>query len=113
MENRCERCGRKLSDPQATYGWRCAEKMGLGDVLVNAPYEIFAKYTEGMEKAEKMFGNTFANSPKKLNDIITLSVASDIWKDLDNSKSEKAKNMLFKKILEKILLILSLISKMK
>ena len=92
MENRCERCGRKLSDPQANYGWRCAEKMGLGEVMSNVPYEIFAKYTHGMEKAENMFRSAFSDSPKKLDDIISLSVTSDIWKDIDNSKSDKAKN---------------------
>ncbi len=29
--NRCRRCNRPLSDPTDTYGWRCAEILGLAN----------------------------------------------------------------------------------
>ena len=31
--NRCKRCNRKLKDPFAQYGWRCAEILGIDEQL--------------------------------------------------------------------------------
>ena len=33
MENRCQRCDRVLSDPNAVFGWRCAEILGVSGQL--------------------------------------------------------------------------------
>jgi len=95
-QNRCQRCGRKLSDPQATYGWRCAEKLGVSEAMSGAPYEIFRRFTEGMEKAERMFGKLFKNSPQKLKDILSSMAKISIWTGTNDKKAEKEKSNLFK-----------------
>ena len=42
MENRCQRCNRELSDPNASYGWRCAEILGIDNFesSLNSEYKI-------------------------------------------------------------------------
>jgi hypothetical protein len=32
-KNRCLRCNRELKDPNARYGWRCAEILGVDENL--------------------------------------------------------------------------------
>ncbi len=97
-ENKCKRCGRKLSNPQASYGWRCAEKMGLAETMSMMPYEIFARFTEGIEKATRMFKDAFGNNPEKMKNIELAVIRTILWDGIDNKKYADAKSDLFKAV---------------
>ena len=97
-QNTCQRCARKLSNPQATYGWRCAEKLGVAEVLSKAPYQIFLKFTEGIQKAERMFKNLFEHSTRKMNDILSSVAKWNLWEGIDEKKAQNAKKQVFKKV---------------
>ena len=58
MENRCQRCDRVLSDPNAVFGWRCAEILGVSGELSKMGADIFRKFVDGVMKAQKLFGNS-------------------------------------------------------
>ena len=57
MENRCQRCNRELSDPDAVFGWRCAEILGVSGELSKMGADIFRKFVNGVKKVQKLFGN--------------------------------------------------------
>ena len=47
--NRCDRCGRPIKDPNAKYGWRCAEIIAAGESLtidLSAIFYMLEKYTD-------------------------------------------------------------------
>ncbi|MEA4968934.1 MAG: hypothetical protein VB051_00225 [Candidatus Pelethousia sp.] len=50
--NRCERCNRKLSDPAARYGWRCAEILGVTKSLNYAGDETYRSYMQAIKEAD-------------------------------------------------------------
>ena len=52
-ENRCARCNRKLKDPNALYGWRCAEILGVSENLNIAGDESFIRFLISIDLAEK------------------------------------------------------------
>lgn len=54
MENRCQRCDRVLSDPNAVFGWRCAEILGVSGELSKMGADIFRKFVDGVMKAQKL-----------------------------------------------------------
>jgi hypothetical protein len=59
----CLRCGRDLIDPNAKYGWRCAEKVGIpygknSDLIKKYP-ELEKKYNLLSEKSKKKFYEYF------------------------------------------------------
>ena len=58
MENRCQRCDRVLSDPNAVFGWRCAEILGVSGELSKMGADIFRKFVDGVMKAQRLFGNS-------------------------------------------------------
>ena len=51
-ENRCLRCNRVISDPNAQYGWRCAEILGVSEDLNYAGDEAFRAFILGITEAE-------------------------------------------------------------
>lgn len=51
-ENRCERCNRKLKDPNAQYGWRCAEILGVSEGLNYSGDSVFDRYISGISAAD-------------------------------------------------------------
>ena len=42
--NRCRRCNRKLSNPYAVYGWRCARKLGVAETLNYSGDKAYRSY---------------------------------------------------------------------
>ena len=58
MENRGQRCDRVLSDPNAVFGWRCAEILGVSGELSKMGADIFRKFVDGVMKAQRLFGNS-------------------------------------------------------
>ena len=52
-ENRCLRCNRKLSDPNARYGWRCAEIMQKEGLLNYAGDNSFDAFMDGIRLADE------------------------------------------------------------
>lgn len=52
-ENRCERCNRIISDPNARYGWRCAEILGVSEELNYAGDEVFRAFILGVKAADR------------------------------------------------------------
>ena len=47
-ENRCRRCNRKLIDPDAVYGWRCAKKLGVSVYMVSADGLMWQYFYDGI-----------------------------------------------------------------
>ena len=48
-QTRCDRCGRPIKDPNAKYGWRCAEIIAAGGSLtidLSAIFSMLEKYTD-------------------------------------------------------------------
>ena len=58
MENRCQRCDRVLSDPNAVFGWRCAEILGVSGQLSKMGADIFRKFVDGVMKAQRLFAGS-------------------------------------------------------
>ncbi len=52
-ENRCRRCNRKLGDPNALYGWRCAQIMQKDGLLNYAGDNSFEAFIEGIRIADQ------------------------------------------------------------
>ena len=47
-ENRCRRCNRKLIDPDAVYGWRCAKKLGVSTHMATADGLMWQYFYDGI-----------------------------------------------------------------
>ena len=74
-QNYCDRCGRPIKDPNAKYGWRCAEIVAAGGSLtvdLSAILTILEKYADFSFEAQRdlfevcgIFNKmlTFASSP--------------------------------------------------
>ena len=92
-ENRCRRCNRKLIDPDAVYGWRCAKKLGLSthmpsldwlkqqaiydtnlvmDIIIASGYEL--NYLEAMDLYESVYKWSLA---KETDDQLLMDMAYD------------------------------------
>ncbi len=56
-ENRCERCNRKLKDPNAQYGWRCAEILGISENLNYSGDSAFDRYLSGISAADSFLAD--------------------------------------------------------
>ena len=61
MENRCQRCNRKLSDPNAQYGWRCAEILGIDNLNSNLSSEYKIALANSIAKTENMMQGSNLN----------------------------------------------------
>ena len=92
-ENRCRRCNRKLIDPDAVYGWRCAKKLGVNthmpsldwlkqqaiydtnlvmDIIIVSGYEL--NYLEAMDLYESVYKWSLA---KETDDQLLMDMAYD------------------------------------
>ena len=92
-ENRCRRCNRKLIDPDAVYGWRCAKKLGVSthmpsldwlkqqaiydtnlvmDIIIASGYEL--NYLEAMDLYESVYKWSLA---KETDDQLLMDMAYD------------------------------------
>ena len=63
--NRCRRCNRKLSNPYAVYGWRCARKLGVAETLNYSGDNAYRSYMDGIRKADEFIKINKINPKKK------------------------------------------------
>lgn len=96
MENRCQRCNRKLSDPNAQYGWRCAEILGISDELLNMDADTFRKIVDGVMKAESLFGKSniqFTDERRK--NLYSAFAKMSLWEGIDEKKVKQAREEVY------------------
>ncbi len=61
MENRCQRCNRELSDPNANYGWRCAEILGIDNLEKGLSEEYKIALANSIVKTDNMINGSNIN----------------------------------------------------
>lgn len=65
MENRCQRCNRKLSDPSSAYGWRCAELLGVDNLDKNLSGKYKIDLENSIAKTQNMIQGSNINLSEK------------------------------------------------
>ena len=92
MENRCQRCDRVLSDPNAVFGWRCAEILGVSGELSKMGADIFRKFVDGVMKAQRLFGNSnFEFTDKQWKKLYSAFAKMSLWDGVDERKVKEAR----------------------
>lgn len=93
--NRCRRCDRPLSNPSDTYGWRCAEIVGLGEeadanilddgelLLYNDYINLHSLHTKSEPRGSfttkgKNYKNTFVKEETEKPEEIKYNVITDV-----------------------------------
>ena len=89
-QNTCDRCDRKLVDPNAQYGWRCAKLVGspVNSNATMAAYSLFERnyLSKLIRAAEKIAGKVSRETQKLI----------DTWKSAVDSLQKELKNGLTK-----------------
>ena len=92
MENRCQKCNRELSDPNAVFGWRCAEILGVSGELSKMGADIFRKFVDGVMKAQKLFGNSnFEFTDEQWKKLYSAFAKMSLWDGVDEKKVKEAR----------------------
>ena len=92
MENRCQRCDRVLSDPNAVFGWRCAEILGVSGELSKMGADIFRKFADGVMKAQNLFGNSnFEFTDEQWKKLYSAFAKMSLWDGVDEKKVKEAR----------------------
>lgn len=92
MENRCQRCDRVLSDPNAVFGWRCAEILGVSGELSKMGADIFRKFVDGVMKAQRLFGNSnFEFTDEQWKKLYSAFAKMSLWDGVDERKVNEAR----------------------
>ena len=92
MENRCQRCDRVLSDPNAVFGWRCAEILGVSGQLSKMGVNIFRKFVDGVMKAHRLFGNSnFEFTDEQWKKLYSAFAKMSLWNGVDERKVKEAR----------------------
>lgn len=92
MVNRCERCNRKLSDPNASYGWRCAEILGVGDIISNSPIEVYERFEKGVLNADRLLkGSNVSLSDERKKEFYNANIKMSLWDGIDELVSKNAR----------------------
>ena len=92
MENRCQRCKRELSDPNAVFGWRCAEILGVSGQLSKMGADIFRKFVDGVMKAQRLFGNSnFEFTDEQWKKLYSAFAKMSLWDGVDEKKVKEAR----------------------
>ena len=92
MENRCQRCDRVLSDPNAVFGWRCAEILGVSGELSKMGADIFRKFVDGVTKAQRLFGNSnFEFTDEQWKKLYSAFAKMSLWDGVDERKVKEAR----------------------
>ena len=92
MENRCQRCDRVLSDPNAVFGWRCAEILGVSGQLSKMGADIFRKFVDGVTKAQKLFGNSnYKFTDEQWKKLYSAFAKMSLWDGVDERKVKEAR----------------------
>ena len=86
-ENRCRRCNRKLSDPNALYGWRCAQIMQKDGLLNYAGDNSFEAFIEGIRIADQyLLENGIDPGKVDLSAFYQASIKCQLAKGMGNEK---------------------------
>ena len=92
MENRCQRCDRVLSDPNAVFGWRCAEILGVSGELSKMGADIFRKFVDGVMKAQRLFaGSNFEFTDEQWKKLYSAFAKMSLWDGVDERKVKEAR----------------------
>ena len=92
MENRCQRCDRVLSDPDAVFGWRCAEILGVSGELSVMGAETFRKFVKGVVKAKSLFGKSnFEFTDEQWINLYSAFAKMSLWEGVDDKKVKEAR----------------------
>ena len=92
MENRCQRCDRELSDPNAVFGWRCAEILGVSGELSVMGAETFRKFVKGVVKAKSLFGKSnFEFTDEEWRNLYSAFAKMSLWEGVDDKKAKEAR----------------------
>lgn len=92
MENRCQRCNRELSDPNAVFGWRCAEILGVSGELSKMGADIFRKFVDGVMKAQRLFGNSnFKFTDEQWKKLYSAFAKMSLWDGVDEKKVKEGR----------------------
>ena len=92
MENRCQRCNRELSDPNAVFGWRCAEILGVSGELSKMGADIFRKFVDGVMKTQKLFGNSnYKFTDEQWKKLYSAFAKMSLWDGVDEKKVKVAR----------------------
>ncbi len=114
--NRCRRCNRKLSNPYAVYGWRCARKLGVAETLNYSGDKAYRSYMDGIRKADEFIKINKINPKKKnifeiISDYLKMFLSEisgdmetfwDSFENLSDTKSSKNKTKDLNILLENI-----------
>lgn len=114
--NRCRRCNRKLSNPYAVYGWRCARKLGVAETLNYSGDKAYRSYMDGIRKADEFIKINKINPKKKnifeiISDYLKMYLSEisgdmetfwDSFENLSDTKSSKNKTKDLNILLEDI-----------
>ena len=114
--NRCRRCNRKLSNPYAVYGWRCARKLGVAETLNYSGDKAYRSYMDGIRKADEFIKINKINPKKKnifeiISDYLKMFLSEisgdmetfwDSFENLSDTKSSKNKTKDLNTLLEDI-----------
>ena len=89
--NRCQRCNRKLSDPYANYGWRCAEILGITNIS-DVRGDVLIKLENGIEKADNLFKNSNFNfTDTQWKNLYSSFAKMSLWDGVDDKKVKEAR----------------------
>lgn len=90
--NRCRRCNREISDPNAMYGWRCAEILGVSEKLSEMGDEVFDKFMDGVIKAQSLLGEDNSEfSERQRKSLYSAYAKMSLWDGVDDKKVKDAK----------------------
>ena len=92
MENRCQRCNRVLSDPNAVSGWRCAEILGVSGELSKMGADIFRKFVAGVTKAQRLFGKSnYTFTDEQWKKLYSAFAKMSLWDGVDEKKVKEGR----------------------
>ena len=92
MENRCQRCNRVLSDPNAAFGWRCAEILGVSEKIQAMGNGVFKKFLEGVLKAKNIFAHgKISLSDEQWKKLYSAFASMALWRGIDEGKVKRSR----------------------
>ena len=94
--NRCRRCNREISDPNAIYGCRCAEILGVSETLSEMGEDVFEKFMDGVIKAQSLLGKDNSDfSERQRKSLYSAYAKMSLWDGIDDKKVNEAKKERF------------------
>ena len=79
-----------MSDPNAVFGWRCAEILGVSGDLSVMGAETFRKFVDGVVKAQELFGNSnFEFTDEQWKKLYSAFAKMSLWDGVDEKKVKR------------------------